>query len=473
MNARQQRGSDDPRADWQMGQQLAQWFAERAPTTAPPTLVPDVRAQVRVTRRRSGWRIADWWQWRPQGQRQTSWLLVTATGVLVVALTGLGGAGIGMLATIGQADPGPVAPVAPGAAEASPDTVVGPPTTAPETPAVAAADGPMQSQATAVAGTLNDAPVTVDEGDSTVTAGGVTEILGASTTGTVTFDDERLSGTQRSEANERHYGSSGEGSLATGTMSIENAAGTWAGTFVRISPPGREGGLLQAELVGGGAYEGLSAVLRYDLGKPWGDAGMIAGVVYPGTLPDYPDAEGFERYAPYWDEPDAPAPGATIEPGDASLPARLEGSMVQSVEWMSDDVLVDAATTRMQLAPEWMVAQTELGDPRLEMNDYQTLTDAVYFEALENGAAMAGISRGSHDAAGGWTGRIRGYADPADEYLSGFHSLTELSGNGAYGGLSAVLFSTPQPATAMDFFLSWSVEGMLFEGELPPYPEGP
>ena len=451
MNARQQRGPDDPRADWQMGQQLAQWFAERAPTTAPPTLVPNVCAQVRVTRRRSGWRIADWWRWRPQGRRGSGWLLVTATGVLVVALTGLGGAGIGMLATIGQADPGPVAPVAPGAAVASPDTVVGPPTAAPETPATLVAAGPMQSQATAVAGTLDDAPVTVDEGESTVTADGVTEVLGASTTGTVNFDDERLSGTQRSEANERRYGSSGEGSLATGTMSIENAAGTWAGTFVRISPPGREGGLLQAELVGEGAYEGLSAILRYDLGKPWGDAGMIAGVVYPGTLPEYPSTDAFARYAPYWDEPDPSAANDTTEPGGSSLPARLEGSVAQSVEWLSDHVLVDAATTRMQLAPEWMVAQTTLGDPRLEMSDYQTLSEAVYFEALENGAAMAGISRGSSGGAGGWTGRIRGYADPTDEYLSGFHSLTELSGNGAYEGLSAVLFSTPQPATEMRF----------------------
>ncbi len=470
MNERQQRGRDDTRSDWQIGQQMAQWFAERAPTTTPPTLIPNVCAQVRVTRRRSGWRIGDWWQWRQQGGRQSGWLLVTATGVLVVALTGLGGAGIGMLATIGQAEP---APAAPGAAVASPDTEVGLPTAVPETPATVVTDGPTQSQATAVAGTLADAPVTVDEGVSTVSAEGVTEVLGAITTGTVTFDDERLSGTQRSEANERRFDTSGESSLATGTMSIENAAGTWAGTFVRISPPGREGSLLQAELVGEGAYDGLSAVLRYDLGRPWGDAGMIAGVVYPGTLPDYPDAGGFVRYAPYRDAPEPFAPDAAPGPGGASLPARLEGSMVQSIEWLSDDARLDAETGGLHLAPQWMVAQTTLGDPRLEMSDYQTLTNAVYFETLENGAALAGISRGSSDAAGGWSGRIRGYADPGDEYMSGFRALTELSGNGAYEGLSAVLFSTPQPATEMTFFLSWSVEGMLFEGELPPYPEGP
>jgi hypothetical protein len=356
---------------------------------------------------------------------------------------------------------------------ASPDTEVGLATAAPETPATVVADETTQSGATAVAGTLADAPATVDEGVSTMSAEGVTEVLGATTTGTVSFDDERLSGTQRSEANERRYGTSGEGSLATGTMSIENDAGTWAGTFVRISPPAREGSLLQAELVGEGAYEGLSAILRYDLGKPWGDAEMIAGVVYPGALPEYPTADGFARYAPYWDGPEPLASDATPGPGDASLPASLSGTMEQSVEWLSDDVLVDAATTRMQLAPETMVAQTVLGDPRLEMSDYQVLSNAVYFQALENGAAMAGISRGSSGAAGGWSGQIRGYADPTEEYLSGFHSLTELSGNGAYEGLTAVLFSTPQPATAMDFFLSWSVEGMLFEGELPPYPEGP
>jgi hypothetical protein len=470
MNARPQRGRDGADSDWRTGQQLARWFAEHAPTAVPETLVPNVSARVRATRRRSGWRIRDWWQWRPQDRRRSGWLLVTATGVLVVALTGLGSVGIGILATIGQAHP---ASMAPGAAVGSPDMAAVSPSAAAEAPATLVADGPTQTQATAVAGTLADAPVMVAEGVATVSADGVTEIAGVTTSGTLTFDDARLTGTQRSEANERRYGISGEGSLATGTMSIENDAGTWAGTYVRISPPGREGSLLQAELVGEGAYEGLSAILRYDLAKPWGDAGMVAGVVYPGTLPDYPSTDAFAPYEPYWDGPDPLAPDAAPEPDGASLPVGISGSMEQSVEWMSDDVLFDLDEAGMQLAPEWMVAKTRLSDPRLAMSDYQTLTNTVYFEALENGAAVAGISRGSSGANGGWSGPLRGYADPEDEYLSGFYSVTELSGSGAYEGLTAVLFATPQSATTMDYFLSWSVEGMLLEGELPPYLEGP
>ncbi len=288
------------------------------------------------------------------------------------------------------------------------------------------------------------------------------------------FDDARLTGTQRETRNERRYRDVSESAVATGTLAIENAGGAWRGTFVSISPPGREGSLQQAELAGEGDYAGLSAILRYDLGEGWGDPAMITGVVQPGSLPDYPDAGGFDRYAPYWEGPARPGPAEGDAADATDLPLYVTGSSTQTIEWMSDDLLYGETSPQMQLQPQWMVAGMALDDARLQMDDYETLVNADYFVALENGAAMTGISRGSAaGGGGGWTGRLRGYADPDDEYLGGQYALTELTGVGGNDGLTAVLLSRPRAAGTTEYLLSWSVEGMLFRGQLPPYPEGP
>jgi hypothetical protein len=473
-----QQTSDFGGPDRPMGQLLAQWFSERAPASAPASLVPSVRARITATPRRSGWRIRDWWFWRSGARSGTGLAMATATGVLVMALLGVGGTGFFLLATMGEAAPLPQAPgvgmATPG--ESSAAVAEGTPTAA-ETvttaePVAAVMPAATQDGATAVAGAITGAPAILDAGTPTAAGADVTDIAGIVTEGTVAFDDVRLSGTQRTAHQERRF--EPDVSVASGALSIENAAGAWTGTFVSITPPDRAGSLRQAELVGSGEYEGLSAILRYDLGKAWGDPAMIVGVVYPGALPDYPGTEGFERYAPYWDGPARQSKSRPGASGDSSdLPAYVRGSLAQSVEWLSDHARFSDDSPQMQLRPEWMLGHLALDEPRLESRDYEVIVNADYFRGLENGAAMAGISRGSSADGGGWVGRSRGYADPDAAFLSGMHSITELTGTGAHEGLTAILFSDPRPAAATDYLLSWSVEGMLFAGDLPPHPEGP
>ena len=465
MNQRRQYRSNPEGPDRLMGQLLAQWLSERAPTSAPASLVPTIQARIGATPRRRGWRIRDWWLWRPGRERGTSLLLVTATGVLVMAMMGIGGAGVYLLATMG--DGAPLSSVPAGAVDAPAESLAA---VAVDTPA---ASSPTSSQdgASPVAGTITHAPIILDEGAPTTPVADGTEVVDIRTEADVEFDDIRLSGVQRTVERERRFEPGA--AVATGTLSIERDQGAWTGSFVSIEPPGRAGSLRQAELVGSGDYAGLSAILRYDLGKAWGDPGMVVGIVFPGALPDYPDTEGFGRYAPYWDGGGRAASNQPDRVDLSGLPAYVRGSLVQSVEWMSDDARFNEAPPRMQLRPLWMVGEMDLGDPRLEVAGYETLVNADYFVALENGAAMAGISRGSSLDGGGWSGQARGYADPEAELLGGMYSVTELTGTGSNEGLTAVLFSTPRQAAATDFSHSWSVEGMLFMGEPPPHAEGP
>jgi hypothetical protein len=478
MKELRQHPSDFDGPDRPMGQLLAQWFSERAPASAPASLIPGVRARIAATPRRSAWRIRDRWFWRSDRRWGTGMVMASATGVLVMALMGVGAAGVYLLATTGELAPVPHAPgvgvAAPGeslaavadgthAAVETATTVDTPPAVLPPV---------TQDEATALAGTITDAPIILDVGAPTTVEADVTDIAGIVTEATVSFDDVRLSGIQRTVHQERRF--EPDASVATGALSIENAGGAWTGTFVSISPPGRDGSLRQAELVGSGDYAGLSTILRYDLGKAWGDPQMIVGVVYPGARPDYPDADKFERYASYWDGPTRPSPGRPGSSKDLNdLPAYVRGSLVQSVEWLSDHPRFSDDAPQMQLRPEWMLGHLAVGDPRLESRDYEVLANADYYRGLENGAAMAGVSRGSSADGGGWVGRWRGYADPDAAFLSGMHSITELTGTGSHEGLTAILFSDPIPATATDYLLSWSVEGMLFTGEMPPHPEGP
>lgn len=74
------------------------------------------------------------------------------------------------------------------------------------------------------------------------------------------------------------------GDILWGTVTIENEAGTWTGTLVGTSDTSNEGfGTSYIELVGGGAYDGLSAVLFERENHPtdwdWN------GVIISGDLP--------------------------------------------------------------------------------------------------------------------------------------------------------------------------------------------
>ncbi len=168
---------DSAGLDRQTGQLLAGWFAERAPLAAPPTLMAAVHARVGDTARRSGWRIRDRWLWRPPTAQRTGFLAATATAVLVLALTGLGSAGVYLLASVGEVTP---LVGAPGAALASPADAVA---SADVTATVAATTPPstanvQQRQSTTVAGSLLEAPSIVAEGVQTADGPDVSETVG-------------------------------------------------------------------------------------------------------------------------------------------------------------------------------------------------------------------------------------------------------------------------------------------------------
>jgi len=107
------------------------------------------------------------------------------------------------------------------------------------------------------------------------------------------FNDPRLAGTMTTTWNWDDFGAAMDVGPAWGAIAIENAGGTWTGTFTGVEMP--DGTMdTHAWLVGSGAYEGLTAFLCLQCGShgpslaydrdathAWG----ATGVVYRGAPP--------------------------------------------------------------------------------------------------------------------------------------------------------------------------------------------
>jgi hypothetical protein len=101
------------------------------------------------------------------------------------------------------------------------------------------------------------------------------------------MSDERLSGSVTITDNADRFTVADEviGDVLWGTVVIENDQGTWTGTLTGtsdLSTMSGEGGVSYIELVGAGAYEGLSAIIferEAATAKDWN------GVIFSGTLP--------------------------------------------------------------------------------------------------------------------------------------------------------------------------------------------
>ncbi len=65
---------------------------------------------------------------------------------------------------------------------------------------------------------------------------------------------------------------------------------------------------------------------------------------------------------------------------------------------------------------------------------------------------------------GYWTGTNTYFCDHGDTC----HGMTHLTGHEAYEGLSALIASAAVPGAAGQ---EWESEGLIFEGEMPPFPE--
>jgi hypothetical protein len=472
-------GASDPQDA--TNQALVSWLRERAPTATPPTLMAGVRSRVPATQRRRRWQIRDWWSWRSGRGDGPSYLVAAATGALSIAVLSVTGVGVLMVANISDPDPllgGPAGQAETTAAAATAATVEAPeePATVvvPATSGVPSVDTTTpEAQVTKVVGAILEVPTIVDKGERRVPRSGVVDVFGLQTEAAVEFvDDSRLSGTQQLVLNERRY--DGGGSVATGTLAIDNEAGSWAGTLVGATPPGRGGSIMQAELVGSGDYTGLSATIRYDLGLNWGDPAMILGIVYPGSALEDPEPKSFERFA---ELPGAISPIPLGEPGSVEMsraPAPVTGSIVGVEVLTGDNSFFDDTDQTIPIRDELMWFDLALDDSRLTINETEAIVKLDHFLPPEGGSLLAAAIRARNDDGGGWSGSMRGFGDPAEPPFEAEYNLLELTGEGAYDGVSAILFSTPDPLTERDEFGSgsWSVEGILFPDQVLPYPEG-
>jgi hypothetical protein len=102
----------------------------------------------------------------------------------------------------------------------------------------------------------------------------------------------------------------------------------------------------------------------------------------------------------------------------------------------------------------------DTGDPRLSGESWAIWNDDRHLDS--QGSVVAGLI-GIDNELGSWRGTFRGYttANNARIYL-----LSELAGEGAYEGLSAILFQ-------LDNGSGFDLEGMVYPGELPPFPDAP
>ena len=100
----------------------------------------------------------------------------------------------------------------------------------------------------------------------------------------------------------------------------------------------------------------------------------------------------------------------------------------------------------------------EANDPRLSGELWSIHSWDTYRDS--QGSVIVGRA-GIDNETGAWQGTFHGYATPPSERI---YYQMDLSGEGDYEGLSAMLF-------IIDNGTSFDVEGMVFSGELPPLPE--
>ena len=482
MTGRRDRKQETAELDRQTHELLGPWFAERTASPPPASIMQGVQQRVPATRRRAGWRITDWWLWRSGGDSQRAgFVLATATSVLVLTLAGMTSAGVfilgsaddpGTLTHMAGAGESPEATAESAVSETSPQVVDSPEVVA--TPVPAPIDIELDG-VTAVGGTVVE-PKTVDEGTLGMSASGATETMGITTEARVELDDPRLTGIQEVVRNERSFGD-GKASVSTGAMRITNEGGSWSGTFESVTSPGRPGELRAVTLSGDGEFEGLAALLLYDLAKAWGDPSMVSGVISPWPLPAAPDRSEWKELSSFADIIERP-PMRAPEPRDGDdLPLAVTGDLVTSVglAWWAPRPELSELPPEYRTGPTWMAGDLIVGDPRLDLRGYELMIDAHADEFPGGDAVFSGRSRGWSDDGGAWQGTVRGFTGPdaPDEDLAAHTYITTLTGTDAYGGLSAVLFTEPAYVDPEGLEDTWSVEGMLFAGGLPDYPAVP
>ena len=142
------------------------------------------------------------------------------------------------------------------------------------------AGGPVAGDAVAVIEGTGTCP-TVDLGESTTDAEGVTHYRGGTFRCTVTTDDPRVSGTETAPWNADLWGTADNGALVQwGTSRLESDGGAWEGQFTGVYSSDR-GDIIAIWYEGTGDYAGLSYFELWTGSDPW----TIQGQIFPGDPP--------------------------------------------------------------------------------------------------------------------------------------------------------------------------------------------
>jgi hypothetical protein len=260
--------------------------------------------------------------------------------------------------------------------------------------------------------------------------------------------DDRLSGIATAVHNAHNFRDGHGFGVRTLATEIVNDGGTWHGTGVAFHD--NDEGIMRYEflLAGGGEYEGLSAMLSLTSDRTY--LGHEAeGVIFPGELPQRPD------------------------PADADMPAAWSGDIDAADYGDVDGTLLCAqGTLGTKTDTEWGSitegetydrCRLDVDDPRISGNSH-SVHDYYKYAGRPEWGVRAASDVISNDE-GSWIGGGWGYQHPESGAM---HYVDTYRGAGAYEGLSAV-----QVLSQGGFGLSFDIDGVVFPGELPSYPELP
>jgi hypothetical protein len=247
--------------------------------------------------------------------------------------------------------------------------------------------------------------------------------------------DPRISGTWTQDLDMRAFPIDEDAGLfavvGSGAVRIENEDGAWGGMFDNFGSvnTGREWYRLEGE----GAYEGLTAVLRW-----FSEGDIYEGIIIPGLPPDQPaPITAAVEVAP---EPPAPAGSAWVT-----------GTVTCDVTTAFTTTIVGDVEQKRGEVRQCVWASS---DPRIS-GPLTVTQDADCYTRVTAAGVPACLWWGTFEAPG-WTGSLITTTDPSGRFLA--HIIQ--TGRGANAGLTFVGTNNPE---------GWS--GHLYEGD--PAPSGP
>jgi hypothetical protein len=272
---------------------------------------------------------------------------------------------------------------------------------------------------------------------------------------TLNVSDDRLSGTGSAVHNSVRFTNGAVHGVRTLSARLENDGGSWEGTGIAFQDPNDR--LMRYELLlsGRDGYEGLSAMLSLvsDTGLSNHEA---TGVVFPGELPPYPVFGG--------SMPDFEAAvRSDIDPAEYGGYRGVLSHVTGGMDPGESELGPFGSQTRGYHLSSMAL---ETNDPRMS-GTQETFLNANNFAYSTDAGLVSGRVHTTTDRIvtdeGWWDQTAWGYTHPD---TGGMHYVNQLTGHGAYEGLSAIDFVS-QDGPGLDR------TGVIFPGELPAYPELP